>query len=140
MPWPVPDETPRRPVKGLAFVVMHLAWAAHQVYQRYRRRFGIQSSYRQLGHLPARSTSRNPALPFLLLGLALLLLNIWLMLRWLATRSILRRPARLYEALFRWQPFIAFLRRAIEQPIGTTHSIPIYSWSLIRHLLSLEHH
>ncbi len=128
MPSRVPDETGHRRVKWLAFVIIHLSWAAHKVYQRYRRRFGIESSYRQFGHLRGRTTSRNAALPFLLLGLALLLLNIWVMLRWLTTRIIGRGPARLDEDLFRLQRFIAFLRRAIEQALGTTDCIPIYSY------------
>lgn len=128
MPSRVPDESRRRRVKWLAFVVMHLAWAAHKVYQRYRRRFGIESSSRQFGRLRARTTSRNPAFRFLLLGLALLLLNIWVMLRWAATRVIGRGPARWDADACRLHRFIAFLRRAIEQALGTTDSIPIYSW------------
>ncbi len=70
MPSRVPDEKGHRRVKWLAFVIIHLSWSAHKVYQRYRRRFGIESSYRQFGHLRARTTSRNPAFRFLLLGLA----------------------------------------------------------------------
>jgi putative transposase len=127
MPSRVPDETRRRRVKWLAFVVIHLDWSAHKVYRRYRRRFGIESSYRQLNRLRARTTSRNPALRFLLLGLGFLLLNIWVMLRWLATRIISPGPARWDEDLFRLHRFIAFMRRAIEQAIGTIDSIPIYS-------------
>jgi hypothetical protein len=92
MPSRLPDETRRRRVKWLAFVVIHLDWSAHKVYRRYRRRFGIESSYRQLDRLRARTTSRNPALRFLLLGLGFLLLNIWVMLRWLATRIIVGDP------------------------------------------------
>ena len=84
----VPDETGHRHLKWLAFVVIHLDWSAKKVAQRYRRRFGIESSYRQFGRLRARTASRNPALRFVLLGLALLLLNIWVMLRWAATRLI----------------------------------------------------
>jgi putative transposase len=128
MPSRVPDETGRRRVKWLAFVVIHLDWSAHKVYRRYRRRFGIESSYRQLDRLRARTTSRNPALRFLLLGLGFLLLNSWVMLRWFATRIIGRGPARWDEHLLRLHRFIAFLRRAIEQAFGTIDSIPIYSW------------
>lgn len=128
MPSRVPDETGHRRVKWLAFVVIHLDWAAHQVYRRYRRRFGIESTYRQFDRLRARTTSRNPALRFLLLGLALLLLNIWVMLRWFATRLIGRGPARWQEDLFRLHRYIAFLRRAIERALGTLDTIPIHSW------------
>jgi putative transposase len=127
MPSRVPNETGRRRVKWLAFVVIHLDWSAKKVTQRYRRRFGIESSYRQFGRLRARTTSRNPAFRFLLLGLALLLLNIWVMLRFLATRLIQPGPTRLDEDLFRLHRFIAFLRRSIEKAFGTLDTIPIYA-------------
>jgi hypothetical protein len=90
--------------------------------------FNQFSTYRQLDPLRARTTSRNPALRFFPLGMGFLLLNIWVMLRFLATRLIARDPARWDENAFRLFRFIAFLRRAIEQAGGTTDSIPIYSW------------
>jgi putative transposase len=127
MPSRVPDETGKRRLKWLAFVVIHLDWSAYKVYRRYRRRFGIESSYRQFDSLRARTTSRNPALRFLLLGLSLLLLNIWAFLRFLVARIIEPGPIHLDDALFRLQRFIAFLRRAIETTLGTTDSIPIYT-------------
>jgi putative transposase len=128
MPARVPDKSGRRHVKWLVFVVIHLDWSAKKVAQRYRRRFGIESTYRQLDPLRARTTSRNPALRFFLLGLGFLLLNIWVMLRFLATRLIAHGPVRWEEGAFRLFRFITFLRRAIEHAIGTTDTIPIYSW------------
>jgi putative transposase len=124
----VPDRTGKRRLKWLAFVLIHLDFSASKVYQRYRRRFGIESSYRQMGRVRVHTTSRNPAFRFFLLGLALLLLNIWVRLRWLATRLPAVGPARLDLDLFRLHRFIVFLRRAIEQAFGVVDAIPIYSW------------
>jgi len=39
----VPDKTAKRHLKWLAFVIIHLDWSPKKVYQRYRRRFGIES-------------------------------------------------------------------------------------------------
>lgn len=50
-----------------------------QVFEHYRRRFGIESGYRQLHQVRARTASRNPALRLLLVGLALLLVNLWVL-------------------------------------------------------------
>ena len=123
----VPDKSGKRRLKWLAFIVIHLDWSAKKIYQRYRRRFGIESSYRQLGRTRARTTSRNPALRFFLLGLALLLINIWVYLRWLTTRIPSVGPARLDLDRFRLHRFIAFLRRAIEHAFPSLDVIPIYS-------------
>jgi hypothetical protein len=112
----------------LAYIVIHLDWPAKKVQQRYRRRFGIESSYRQLGQVRAHTNSRNPALRFFFLALALLLIDLWVFLRCLCSRTIGRGPFRLEVNRFRLARFIAFLRRAIEQAYGTTMSIPIYSF------------
>lgn len=112
----------------LVYVVIHLDWSAKKVQQRYRRRFGIESSYRQLGQARAHTNSRNPALRFFFLALALLLINLWVCLRCLSSRLIAPGPFRLQLNLFRFARFCAFLRRAIEHAYGSTMSIPIYSF------------
>lgn len=119
--------TGKRKRTWLVYVLVGLSWSAKKTRQRYRRRFGIESSYRQFGHLRARTTSRNPAFRFLLLGLSFLLLGLWVKLRFLAARLIEPGPTHLDEDLFRLHRFIAFLRRAIENTFGTIDSIPIYA-------------
>lgn len=111
----------------LIYVLIHLDWSAKKAQQRYRRRFGIESSYRQLGQVRAHTNSRNVALRFFYLALALLLLNVWTYLRCVCTRVIGQGPFRLDLNCFRLARFIAFLRRAIEAAYGTTDSIPIYT-------------
>lgn len=123
----VPDKTGRRRLKWLAYVVIHLDWSVKKVYQRYRRRFGIECSFRQMRKVRVPTTSRNPALRFFLLGLALLLVNVWVHLRWLTSRIYDVGPARLDLDLFRLVRFILFLRRAVEHTFGVLDSIPIYS-------------
>lgn len=112
----------------LVYVLIHLDWSAKKAQQRYRRRFGIESSYRQLGQVRAYTNSRNAALRFFYLALALLLLNVWTYLRCVCTRIIAKGPFRLDLNRFRLARFIVFLRRAIEQAFGTTMAIPIHSW------------
>ncbi len=100
--------------KWLGFVVIHLSWTPKRVYKRYRRRFGIECSYRMLRQVRAQTTSRNPALRFFLLGFGLLLLNVWVRLRWLFARQPGPGPRRVDPARFRFKRFTSFLRRVIE--------------------------
>ena len=67
----------------LLYVIINVATKDPQVVrQRYRSRFGIETSYRCMRQTHAITTSRNPALRFFLLGLAFLILNLWVVLRW----------------------------------------------------------
>jgi len=52
-------------------------WSPALVVQAYRRRFGIEVQYRQLGQCLARTSSRSERLRLLLVGLAVLLCNLW---------------------------------------------------------------
>jgi Transposase DDE domain len=64
--------------------------AAAQVSELYRRRFGIETSYRQMNQCRARTCTRSPAVRLLLVGVALVLRNVWVWLHW----SVLSAPRR----------------------------------------------
>jgi hypothetical protein len=60
------------------------------VYDTYRLRFGIETSYRQLHQARIRTCTRNPLLRLLYVGIALLLRNVWVWLHW----EVLSHPRR----------------------------------------------
>ncbi|MEK7277357.1 MAG: transposase [Chloroflexota bacterium] len=91
---------------------------ARQVRKAYRRRFGIESSYRLLEQVRGRTTSRNAALRFLWMGIALLIGNIWIALHWTFLRRCGSGPRRVARQAFILPCMLQFLRRAIEAIYG----------------------
>ena len=89
----------------------------NQIFQLYRRRFGIESGYRQLDEVRARTSSQSPALRLLLVGLALLILNTYMTLRrvWLTIRYYGQRVRYLWLTLKR---LALWLTRLLEQLYG----------------------
>src|SRR5512137_2551157 len=73
---------------------------ARQVRKAYRRRFGIESSYRLLEQVRGRTTARNAALRFLWMGIALLIGNIWIALHWTFLRRRGSGPRRVTRRAF----------------------------------------
>lgn len=57
-------------------------WRARQAKRAYRRRFGIETSYRQMNEGKARTTKKDVVYRLLLIGLALLLRQVWVWLTW----------------------------------------------------------
>ncbi len=53
----------------------------HGVFELYRQRYGIETSYRQLHQVRARTSSRRATLRLLFVGLALILINLYVTLR-----------------------------------------------------------
>ncbi len=121
-----PGSDGRRRRKWLMFVVIDLDWSPKKIKTRYRRRFGIECSYRQGRRVRIITNSMNPALRFFVLGLALVLVNIWTYLRWTFVRHPGPGPRRVEPARFRFHRFIHFLMRAIEHTYGVIMAIPTH--------------
>jgi hypothetical protein len=64
--------------------------SAQWVYETYRLRFGIETTYRQLHQARIRTCTRDPLLRLLYVGIALLLRNVWVWLHW----EVLSQPRR----------------------------------------------
>ena len=108
-------KTKHKQRKWLAFVLVQLDWTPNQVYRKYRRRFGIEASYRMLRQVKVLTNSRNPALRFFFLGLGLLLQNVWVLARWLFTRRPGKGRPKLIPSLLRFACFRKLLVRAVER-------------------------
>ena len=109
----------RKGVRWFAYAVGRLPKSieAHQVFERYRQRFGMETSYRQMNQVRARTTSRNPAIRLLLVGLAFVIFNLYIACRekiaiclknpaisvsknWLSLRRLVHLIAQAVENLF----------------------------------------
>ena len=70
-----------------------------QIAAAYRKRFEIESSYRQMKSVRGRTTSRDPALRLLLVAIALLLINLWV---WLKAHMLASTPRGRQAAARAW--------------------------------------
>lgn len=88
------------------------------VFTTYRRRFGIETSYRQLHEGRIRTTTRNPVVRLLYVGIALVLRNLWVWLHY----TILSRPRRGGRAILlerlRLETLLLWLLHVVEERYG----------------------
>lgn len=113
----------QRQLRWLLYVCLHVGGPLVRIRQRYRHRFGIETGYRLMEQVRARTTSSNPALRFLLMGVALLIVNMWIRLHWLYLRLPGRGPRRVARWRFRLERMTGFLTRAIERFYGVVTSV-----------------
>jgi putative transposase len=89
-----------------------------QAAETYRRRYGIETSYRQMNQGRIRTCTRNPILRLLLVGIALVLRNVWVWLH----RMVLGRPRgsgiELHLELLRFRTMLLMLQRCAERWLG----------------------
>lgn len=113
----------KRRAEWLIFILIHLDLPPRQARHLYRRRFGIESSYRCAGKMRGWTTSPNAAYRFVLIALSFILLNLWLRLRWLFTQMPRRGGRWLNTKRFQLFRFAKFLLRALEQHYGSVREL-----------------
>lgn len=112
-----------RHARWLIVILVELELRPDQVRRLYRKRFGIESSYRCAGQVRGWTTSRNVAYRFVLLGVSFILVNVWLELRWSFTQVPRRGRRWLATSRFALSRLKAFVRRALEHHYGVVHEI-----------------
>src|SRR5215467_5481197 len=108
-----------RKAQWLVYALINLdEMKPQRVRKAYRRRFGIESSYRMMEQVRARTTSKNAALRFLLMGIALVIINVWIGLQWRYLRVKARGARRVASKEFRLERMRRFIIRAVEAIYG----------------------
>lgn len=108
------------------YVVYRLKVALHDLSGYYRARFGIETSYRLKNDCRIKTSSKNPVVRLLFVGLAFLLVNIWIYCLWFWVSQSRRGGRFIYQTLFPLKTLLEFLGQAIERrfPATTTLFLP----------------
>jgi putative transposase len=85
------------------------------IYQDYRKRFGIETSYRLKNVCRIRTNNKNPVLRLFFVGISFLLVNIWINLLWRRISRKRKGSRLIYRTLFTLKQMLAFLCQAIER-------------------------
>lgn len=118
----------------LAYAVSGVPGTPYAIRAAYRRRFGMESSYRCMNRVRARTSSRHPGLRLLLVGIAFLLVNLWVYVRWAFLGQRRRGGRALEPGGLRLARFARFLQRAVQalyspvwevRPAQATHFTPL---------------
>jgi putative transposase len=91
--------------------------------ETYRLRFGIESSYRQVHQARIRTSTRQPLLRLLYVGVALLLRNVWVWLHWEVLAAPRRGRRRVDLARLPFRGLLLWLQQCIEEQLGRIESL-----------------
>lgn len=93
------------------------------VKETYRRRFAIETTYRQLGQARIRTSTRDPLLRFLYVAVALILRNVWVWLHWQAL-AVRRRGGRGVDTnRLTFRAMLLWLQHWAEQRLGVRDEV-----------------
>lgn len=108
---------------------LYLTWrcpvSIKKIYEAYRRRFGIESSYRQKDDARIRTATRYPARRFLFAAVGFLMLNLWVQLKWTRVSRKRRGPGgrTVIEELFPFETMLVFMTVVCGERYGRVREV-----------------
>ena len=105
----------QRGIEYFPYVVFKPSVNLTSIHDDYRRRFGIESSYRIKNLCRIQTTNKNPIIRLLFIGVSFILVNIWLNLLWRKVSSPRRGGRLIHRELFTFKQMLSFLRQAIDK-------------------------
>ena len=115
----------RKGIEYLVYVVHKVKPSLTYIRENYRKRFGIESSYRLKNLCRIRTTNKKPTLRLLFVGISFLLVNIWVTFLWKRISQPRRGGRNIYRDIFPLKQMLSFLRQAVDQIFKVVDTIYI---------------
>ncbi len=112
-------------VEYLVYVIHKVKTSLSHIRESYRRRFGVESSYRLKNSCRIRTTTKNPIIRLLFVGISFLLVNIWVNFLWRRISQPRRGGRLIYRDEFPLKQMLSFLRQAVDQIFDTVKDVYI---------------
>ena len=111
-------KTGQRRRKKLLYAVWKVRLSPRAIRETYRRRFGIETSYRQMNQARIRTCTRDPRQRLLFVGIALVLRNVWVWLHFQFAQGKWEREPRIFLDLLRFQEMLLWITQVVQRLLG----------------------
>jgi len=105
----------RRRSKTLLYVVRKVRRTPKEIRELYRKRFGIETSYRQMNEARIKTCTRDPGQRLLFVGIALVLRNVWVWLHFKLAKSKQSEEPQLFLELLRFKEMLLWITQVVQR-------------------------
>ncbi len=108
----------KRRTKKLMYAIWKVRQTPQDIREIYRTRFGIETSYRQMHEARIKTCTRDPRLRLLLVGIALVLRNVWVWLHFKLAKGKESDEPRLFLELLRFREMLLWIGQIVGRLLG----------------------
>ena len=117
------ERTGRRRRKRLLYVVSKVRRTPKEIRETYRKRFGIETSYRQMNEARIKTCTRDPRQRLLFVGIALVLRNVWVWIHFRFAKGKYSAEPQLFLELLRFQEMLLWITQMIQKTLGADKTL-----------------
>lgn len=118
-------KTGKRRRKKLLYAIWKVRLSPRAIRETYRKRFGIETSYRQMNEARIRTCTRDPRLRLLFAGIALVLRNVWVWLHFKLAKEKWSEEPRLFLELLRFNEMLLWITQVIQRLLHADQKLGI---------------
>lgn len=107
-----------RRTKKLTYAIWKVRHTPKEIREQYRKRFGIETSDRQMNEARIRTYTREPAQRLLFVGVALVLRNVWVWLHFKLTKVKWSEEPQLFLPLLRFREMLLWISQVVDRRLG----------------------
>ena len=111
----------KKGIRYFAYAVYNVDLPVQNTFKEYRKRFGIESSYRLINQAKIHTSTKNPTLKLLYIGISFILVNVWIYIQWTHI-SIPRRGSR-RKLTWTFKTMLKQINRITEEKLGFNNRI-----------------
>jgi putative transposase len=109
------EKTGKRRRKKLLYAVHQIRLTPRDIRETYRKRFGIETSYRQMNEARIKTSTRDPRQRLLFVGIALVLRNVWVWLHFQLAKGKWSAEPQLFLELLRFSEFLLWITQVVQR-------------------------
>ena len=117
------EKTGKRRRKKLLYAVWKIRRTPKEIRETYRKRFGIETSYRQMNEARIKTCTRDPRLRLLFVGIALVLRNVWVWIHFRFAKRKYSAEPQLFLELLRFKEMLYWITQVIEHALGADKTL-----------------
>ena len=112
------EKTGRERRKKLLFAISKVRRTWKEIRELYRKRFGIETTYRQMNEARIKTCTRDPRLRLLCVAIALVLRNVWVWIHFKLAKNKQSEEPQLFLELLRFQEMLLWITQTVQQALG----------------------
>lgn len=127
------EKTGKRCRKKLLYAIRGVRLTPAAIRETYRKRFGVETSYRQMNEARIRTSTRDPGQRLLFVGIALVLRNVWVWLHFKIAKRKWHAEPQLFLDLLRFNELLLWISQVVGHLLGADQCAGIDRETYERH-------
>jgi putative transposase len=111
-------KTGKKKYKKLMYAIWKVHRTPREIREEYRKRFGVETSYRQMNQARIKTCTRDPRLRLLFVGIALVLRNVWVWLHFRLAKARYSDEPILFFELLRFEEMLLWITQIVQSNLG----------------------